>query len=162
MSRFERVKQWTAFSRTWHIYDAKWQNPFHSAKVTTELFFSFIHFPFSFFCRFPSPHYLQISVLYYSDPSPLSLLFVDFVFLLFLDLSSHYSQVSFLSWKINFFYLLKVFFLKYLQIFYLSLLADFFPHIILLFLPLSSFSCYHYSQIFLPSIIRCFLFISWM
>ena len=33
MSRFERVKQWTAFSRTWHLYDAKWQNPFHSAKV---------------------------------------------------------------------------------------------------------------------------------
>ncbi len=119
MSRFERVKQWTAFSRTWHIYDAKWQNPFHSAKVTTELFFSFIHFPFSlFFCKFPLPHYLQIS--------------------------SHYSQVSFLSWKIYFFYLLKVFFLKYLQIFYLSLLADFFPQIILLFLSLlvSSFSCY--------------------
>jgi len=36
MSRFERVKQWTTFARTWHIYDAKWQNPFHSAKVITK------------------------------------------------------------------------------------------------------------------------------
>ena len=33
MSKFERVKQWAAYARTWHIYDAKWQNPFHSAKV---------------------------------------------------------------------------------------------------------------------------------
>ena len=33
MSRFERVKQWAAFSRTYHLYDAKWQNPFQSAKV---------------------------------------------------------------------------------------------------------------------------------
>ena len=33
MSRFERVKQWSTFARTWHIYDAKWQNPFQSAKV---------------------------------------------------------------------------------------------------------------------------------
>jgi large subunit ribosomal protein L13 len=37
MSRFERVKQWTAFSRTWHLYDARWQNPFHSAKVSSGL-----------------------------------------------------------------------------------------------------------------------------
>lgn len=36
MSRFERVKQWAAFSKTWHIYDAKWQNPFQSAKVVTK------------------------------------------------------------------------------------------------------------------------------
>lgn len=36
MSRFERVKQWAAFSRTWHVYDAKWQNPFQSAKVVTK------------------------------------------------------------------------------------------------------------------------------
>ncbi|UYV70241.1 hypothetical protein LAZ67_7002262 [Cordylochernes scorpioides] len=26
------VKQWQVFARTWYIYDAKWQNPFHSAK----------------------------------------------------------------------------------------------------------------------------------
>ena len=32
MSRFQRVRQWSAFSRNWHIYDAKWQNPFQSAK----------------------------------------------------------------------------------------------------------------------------------
>jgi len=36
MSGFERVKQWATFARTWHIYDAKWQNPFHSAKVITK------------------------------------------------------------------------------------------------------------------------------
>ena len=35
MSRFQRVQQWSAFSRKWHIYDARWQNPFHSAKVIT-------------------------------------------------------------------------------------------------------------------------------
>merc|ERR1712126_404996 len=33
---FERVKQWAAFSKTWHLYDAKWQNPFQSAKVVTK------------------------------------------------------------------------------------------------------------------------------
>ena len=38
MSRFERVKQWAAFSKTWHIYDAKWQNPFQSAKVEPFIF----------------------------------------------------------------------------------------------------------------------------
>ena len=37
MSRFDRVKQWAAFSRNWHIYDAKWQNPFTSAKVITRV-----------------------------------------------------------------------------------------------------------------------------
>jgi hypothetical protein len=97
MSRFERVKQWTAFSRTWHIYDAKWQNPFHSAKVTTELFFSFIHFPFSFFADF-------LPLIIYRFPfiirrSLLSLfkdfisLFVEFLSLLFVHPSSHYSQI---------------------------------------------------------------------
>ncbi|XP_023331570.1 39S ribosomal protein L13, mitochondrial [Eurytemora carolleeae] len=35
MSRFDRVKQWSTFARTWHLYDAKWQNPFHSAKIIT-------------------------------------------------------------------------------------------------------------------------------
>lgn len=35
MSRFQRVRQWSAFSRNWHIYDAKWQNPFQSAKKIT-------------------------------------------------------------------------------------------------------------------------------
>jgi len=37
MSRFERVKQWAAFSRNWHIYDAKWQNPFQSARAITKV-----------------------------------------------------------------------------------------------------------------------------
>ena len=37
MSKFERVKQWAAFSRNWHIYDAKWQNPFTSAKAITKV-----------------------------------------------------------------------------------------------------------------------------
>ena len=44
MSKFDRVKQWAAFSRNWHIYDAKWQNPFTSAKTITKvlmIFFSF-------------------------------------------------------------------------------------------------------------------------
>jgi len=36
MAKFERVKQWTAFARTWHIFDAKWQNPFHSARELTK------------------------------------------------------------------------------------------------------------------------------
>ncbi len=35
MSRFQRVQQWSAFSRKWFLYDAKWQNPFHSAQVIT-------------------------------------------------------------------------------------------------------------------------------
>ena len=35
MSRFQRVQQWNAFSKSWHIYDAKWQNPFHSARKLT-------------------------------------------------------------------------------------------------------------------------------
>ncbi len=35
MSRFQRVTQWSAFSRKWLLYDARWQNPFHSAKVIT-------------------------------------------------------------------------------------------------------------------------------
>ena len=37
MSKFDRVKQWAAFSRNWHIYDAKWQNPFTSAKTITKV-----------------------------------------------------------------------------------------------------------------------------
>ena len=37
MSKFDRVKQWAAFSRNWHIYDAKWQNPFTSAKAITKV-----------------------------------------------------------------------------------------------------------------------------
>ena len=32
------MKQWAAFSKTWHIYDAKWQNPFQSAKVVPFVF----------------------------------------------------------------------------------------------------------------------------
>ncbi|RZF44659.1 hypothetical protein LSTR_LSTR000611 [Laodelphax striatellus] len=30
---FERVKQWNTLTRIWHLYDAKWQDPFDSAKV---------------------------------------------------------------------------------------------------------------------------------
>jgi len=37
MSKFDRVRQWSTFARTWHIYDAKWQNPFQSAKVITKV-----------------------------------------------------------------------------------------------------------------------------
>ena len=37
MSKFERVKQWAAFARNWHVYDAKWQNPFQSARVITKV-----------------------------------------------------------------------------------------------------------------------------
>ncbi|KAK6624952.1 54S ribosomal protein L13 [Polyplax serrata] len=33
MSATRRVQQWATFARVWHIYDAKWQNPFHSAKL---------------------------------------------------------------------------------------------------------------------------------
>ena len=37
MSKFERVKQWAAFARNWRVYDAKWQNPFQSARVITKV-----------------------------------------------------------------------------------------------------------------------------
>ena len=37
MSKFARVQQWSAFARNWYIYDAKWQNPFHSAKKITRV-----------------------------------------------------------------------------------------------------------------------------
>lgn len=33
MSAFGRVQQWATFARTWHLYDATWQNPFDSALV---------------------------------------------------------------------------------------------------------------------------------
>ncbi|XP_050305802.1 39S ribosomal protein L13, mitochondrial [Anthonomus grandis grandis] len=33
MSVLKRVQQWATFARIWHIYDATWQNPFHSAEV---------------------------------------------------------------------------------------------------------------------------------
>uniref|UniRef100_A0A0A9WGX2 39S ribosomal protein L13, mitochondrial n=2 Tax=Lygus hesperus TaxID=30085 RepID=A0A0A9WGX2_LYGHE len=36
MSTLKRVTQWQAFSRVWHLYDAKWQNPFDSAKLITK------------------------------------------------------------------------------------------------------------------------------
>jgi len=29
----KRVKQWEVFSRQWYLYDAKWQNPFESARM---------------------------------------------------------------------------------------------------------------------------------
>jgi large subunit ribosomal protein L13 len=37
MSRFQRVQQWSAFARNWYVYDAKWQNPFHSARKITKV-----------------------------------------------------------------------------------------------------------------------------
>lgn len=36
MSAYERVKQWNTFTRVWHIFDAKWQNPIDSAKVISK------------------------------------------------------------------------------------------------------------------------------
>eukprot|EP00095_Tigriopus_kingsejongensis_P002404 snap_masked-scaffold934_size79169-processed-gene-0.11 protein:Tk02404 transcript:snap_masked-scaffold934_size79169-processed-gene-0.11-mRNA-1 annotation:"39s ribosomal protein mitochondrial" len=37
MSKFQRVQQWSTFARSWWIYDAQWQNPFHSAKKVTRV-----------------------------------------------------------------------------------------------------------------------------
>merc|ERR1712029_1090195 len=37
MSRLERVRQWATFARTWHIFDAQWQNPFQSSKRITPI-----------------------------------------------------------------------------------------------------------------------------
>lgn len=37
MSRFHRVQQWSAFSKNWYLYDAKWQNPFQSARKITPI-----------------------------------------------------------------------------------------------------------------------------
>ncbi|XP_014250877.1 39S ribosomal protein L13, mitochondrial [Cimex lectularius] len=36
MSTLQRVTQWNAFTRVWHLFDAKWQNPFDSAKIITK------------------------------------------------------------------------------------------------------------------------------
>ncbi|GLG93419.1 39S ribosomal protein L13, mitochondrial [Gryllus bimaculatus] len=33
MSIYKRAQQWTTFTRVWHLFDAKWQNPFESAKI---------------------------------------------------------------------------------------------------------------------------------
>ncbi|KFM79358.1 39S ribosomal protein L13, mitochondrial, partial [Stegodyphus mimosarum] len=33
LSKHKRAKQWAVFCRLWHIYDAKWQNPFDSADL---------------------------------------------------------------------------------------------------------------------------------
>lgn len=33
LSKHRRAKQWSVFSRLWHLYDAKWQNPFDSAEL---------------------------------------------------------------------------------------------------------------------------------
>ncbi|GFT28957.1 39S ribosomal protein L13, mitochondrial [Trichonephila clavipes] len=33
LSKHKRAKQWAVFSRVWHLYDAKWQNPFDSADL---------------------------------------------------------------------------------------------------------------------------------
>uniref|UniRef100_A0A1B6DE18 39S ribosomal protein L13, mitochondrial n=1 Tax=Clastoptera arizonana TaxID=38151 RepID=A0A1B6DE18_9HEMI len=33
MSAFKRVQQWNTMTRIWHLFDAEWQNPFHSAEV---------------------------------------------------------------------------------------------------------------------------------
>ncbi|XP_046383886.1 leukotriene A-4 hydrolase-like [Ischnura elegans] len=36
MTSFQRVQQWMTFARTWHLFDAKWQNPFESALVVRQ------------------------------------------------------------------------------------------------------------------------------
>ncbi|XP_014279858.1 large ribosomal subunit protein uL13m [Halyomorpha halys] len=36
MSALSRVKHWNAFAQVWHLFDAKWQNPFESATVITK------------------------------------------------------------------------------------------------------------------------------
>ncbi|XP_054711599.1 39S ribosomal protein L13, mitochondrial-like [Uloborus diversus] len=33
LSKHKRAKQWSVFSRLWHLYDATWQNPFDSAEL---------------------------------------------------------------------------------------------------------------------------------
>ncbi|CAH1967522.1 unnamed protein product [Acanthoscelides obtectus] len=33
MSALKRVQQWATFARIWHIYNAAWQNPFHSSEL---------------------------------------------------------------------------------------------------------------------------------
>ncbi|XP_046662626.1 39S ribosomal protein L13, mitochondrial-like [Homalodisca vitripennis] len=33
MSAYQRVRQWNTFAQVWHLFDAKWQNPFQSAPV---------------------------------------------------------------------------------------------------------------------------------
>lgn len=33
MSLFRRAQQWATFSRVWHLYDMKWQNPYTSSYV---------------------------------------------------------------------------------------------------------------------------------
>ncbi|XP_046420192.1 39S ribosomal protein L13, mitochondrial [Neodiprion virginianus] len=33
MSAVKRAQQWATFARTWHLFDATWQNPFDSAQV---------------------------------------------------------------------------------------------------------------------------------
>ncbi|XP_054278370.1 39S ribosomal protein L13, mitochondrial [Macrosteles quadrilineatus] len=33
MSAYQRVRQWNTFAQQWHLFDAKWQNPFISAPV---------------------------------------------------------------------------------------------------------------------------------
>ncbi|KAG8186132.1 hypothetical protein JTE90_022720 [Oedothorax gibbosus] len=36
LSKHKRAKQWAVFSRLWHVYDAKWQNPFDSADLISK------------------------------------------------------------------------------------------------------------------------------
>lgn len=36
MSAFRRVQQWNTFTRVWHVFDAKWQNPHQSAPVISK------------------------------------------------------------------------------------------------------------------------------
>ncbi|KAL0278994.1 UNVERIFIED_CONTAM: hypothetical protein PYX00_000647 [Menopon gallinae] len=33
MAAYKKAQQWATFAQTWHLFDAKWQNPFDSAKV---------------------------------------------------------------------------------------------------------------------------------
>ncbi|XP_075215090.1 mitochondrial ribosomal protein L13 [Lycorma delicatula] len=44
MSIFGRVKQWNTFTRVWHLFDARWQDPFQSA-VVIQKFLKGLHKP---------------------------------------------------------------------------------------------------------------------
>lgn len=37
LSNFKRVQQWATFTRRWHLYDARWQNPFQSAELIADV-----------------------------------------------------------------------------------------------------------------------------
>lgn len=37
LSNFKRVQQWATFTRRWLLYDARWQNPFQSAEMISDV-----------------------------------------------------------------------------------------------------------------------------